>query len=86
MREDFFMYAEEVDYCYYLKNHSIKSYIVPKSRVIHERNSHKKYVFKEYYRIKFLLFMKKYYNQRVSSFILKNRFKILSYISNKKND
>ena len=74
MREDFFMYAEEVDYCYYLKNHSIKSYIVPKSRVIHEGgNSLKKNMYlEEYYRRRnFLLFMKKYYKQRVSSFILR---------------
>lgn len=36
MREDFFMYGEETDYCYRLKKLNINSYIVPKSVVVHK--------------------------------------------------
>tara|TARA_B110000037_G_C17123616_1_gene506992 strand:+ start:1320 stop:2243 length:924 start_codon:yes stop_codon:yes gene_type:complete len=36
MREDFFMYGEETDYCYKLNKLEIKSFIVPKSVIIHK--------------------------------------------------
>tara|TARA_B100000767_G_C19704503_1_gene509903 strand:+ start:69 stop:971 length:903 start_codon:yes stop_codon:yes gene_type:complete len=36
MREDFFMYGEETDYCYRLKKLNINSYIVPKSIIVHK--------------------------------------------------
>ena len=36
MREDFFMYGEETDYCYRLKKHGISSFIVPESVVVHK--------------------------------------------------
>ena len=36
MREDFFMYGEETDYCYRLKKLNMNSYIVPKSIIVHK--------------------------------------------------
>ena len=36
MREDFFMYGEETDYCYRLNKKGIKSYIVSRSIVVHK--------------------------------------------------
>ena len=74
MREDFFLYAEELDYCFYLKKHSIKSYIVPTSRVIHkggESLKTNKYLEDYYRRRNFLFFMKKHYNQTVYSFVVR---------------
>ena len=61
MREDFFMYGEETDYCYRLKKLGIPSYIVPKSVVIHkgaESLKNSKHL-ESYYRRRNLLYFEK---------------------------
>lgn len=65
MREDFFMYGEETDYCYRLKKLNINSYIVPKSVVVHKggeglRNN--KGLESYYRRRNMLYFEKEHYN------------------------
>lgn len=64
MREDFFMYGEEVDYCYRLNKLGIKSYVVPESIVVHkgaESLKEKKYLEKYYRRRNFLFFENNHY-------------------------
>ena len=64
MREDFFMYGEETDYCYRLNKLGIKSYVVPESIVIHkgaESLKNKRYIEKYYRRRNFLFFEKTHY-------------------------
>ena len=36
MKEDFFMYGEETDYCYRLKKCGVPSFVVPESLVVHK--------------------------------------------------
>ena len=61
MREDFFMYGEETDYCYRLKKLGISSYIVPDSVVVHKgaesfkNNNH----LESYYRRRNILYFEK---------------------------
>ena len=64
MREDFFMYGEETDYCFRLNKIGVKSYIVPTSIVIHkgaESLKKKKYLERYYRRRNFLFFEKIHY-------------------------
>tara|TARA_B110000483_G_scaffold238017_2_gene313855 strand:- start:4318 stop:5226 length:909 start_codon:yes stop_codon:yes gene_type:complete len=64
MREDFFMYGEETDYCYRLKKLGIPSYIVPKSVVIHkgaESLKNSKHLESYYRRRNILYFEKEHY-------------------------
>jgi GT2 family glycosyltransferase len=64
MREDFFMYVEETDYCYRLNKLGIKSYVVPESIVVHkgaESLKEKKYLEKYYRRRNFLFFENNHY-------------------------
>ena len=82
MREDFFMYGEEVDYCYFLNKNRTKSYIVPKSIVVHRGGESLKKIkyLEEYYRRRnVLLLMKRYYNQSISKYII-NKIGILSFL------
>lgn len=80
LRTDFFMYVEEVDYCYDLKRKGIDSYIVPNSLVIHkgaESFKGQSYLEKYYRRRNMLYFEKKNYN--IS--IIKNINKRTGWIS-----
>jgi GT2 family glycosyltransferase len=64
LREDFFMYGEETDYCFRLNKQGIKSYVVPSSIVVHkgaESLKDKKYLEKYYRRRNFLYFEKSHY-------------------------
>tara|TARA_B110001450_G_scaffold39968_1_gene35819 strand:+ start:71 stop:982 length:912 start_codon:yes stop_codon:yes gene_type:complete len=64
MREDFFMYGEETDYCFRLNKTGIKSYVIPTSIVIHkgaDSLKEKKYLEKYYRRRNFLFFEKIHY-------------------------
>lgn len=72
MREDFFMYGEELDFCYFLRKKEIKSYIITKSIVVHKGGESLKNTnyLEEYYRRRnFLFFMKIHYGQSIVSFI-----------------
>lgn len=64
MREDFFMYGEETDYCYRLNKLGIKSFVVPESIVIHkgaESLKDQKHLETYYRRRNFLFFEKAHY-------------------------
>jgi len=64
MREDFFMYGEETDYCYRLKKHGIYSFIVPESVVVHkgsETLKNSKHLESYYRRRNILYFEKEHY-------------------------
>ena len=64
MREDFFMYGEETDYCYKLKKQGISSYIVPESVVVHkgsESLKNSKHLESYYRRRNILYFEKEHY-------------------------
>ncbi|MAJ05458.1 MAG: hypothetical protein CL827_01170 [Crocinitomicaceae bacterium] len=79
MREDFFMYGEETDYCYKLKKLGISSYIVPESVVLHngsESLKNSKHLESYYRRRNILYFEKEHYG--VS--ILKNLTKRVGII------
>ena len=68
MREDFFMYGEETDYCFKLKKHGIHSYIIPNSIVVHkgaESFKKTKYLETYYRRRNFLYFHKEHYNYSI---------------------
>lgn len=72
MIEDFFMYGEEIDYCYKLNKLGIKSYIVPDSIVIHKGGESLKKAnhIEEYYRRRnFLFFMKTHYKQSIVNYM-----------------
>jgi len=71
MREDFFMYGEETDYCYRLKKLGISSVVVPKSVVVHKgAESFKTSKFLEsYYRRRNILYFEK---EHYGILILKN--------------
>lgn len=65
MREDFFMYVEETDYCYSLNKKGISSYLITSSIVVHKGGEslkgHKN--LESYYRRRnFLYFQKDHYN------------------------
>lgn len=83
MREDFFMYGEETDYCYRLKKRGISSFVIPESVVVHKgseslRNS--KHI-ESYYRRRNMLYFEKYH-YGVSIFKnLRKRPGIISLIS-----
>ncbi len=65
MRLDYFMYAEETDYCYRLSKLGISSYVVPKSIIIHgggESLKSNKYLESYYRRRNMLFFEKEHYN------------------------
>ena len=65
MREEYFMYGEETDYCYELGKKEVFSYLVPSSVVVHkgaESLKNKKYLEKYYRRRNFILFQKTHYN------------------------
>ncbi len=82
MIEDFFMYGEEIDYCYRLNKLGIKSYIVPKSIVVHKGGEALKKIkyLEEYYRRRnVLLLMKRHYNQSITKYII-NKIGILSFL------
>ena len=90
MREDFFMYGEETDYCYRLKKHSVSSFIVPESVVVHtgaESFKNSKHLESYYRRRNMLYFEKDHYgisilknlNKRIGitqilKFFIKNLF------------
>tara|TARA_Y100000991_G_scaffold213939_1_gene200614 strand:- start:452 stop:1378 length:927 start_codon:yes stop_codon:yes gene_type:complete len=96
MREDFFMYGEETDYCYRLNKKGIKSYVVPSSIVVHrgaESFKDKRYLEKYYRRRNLLFFEKEHYgipifkNISLKSGILNCiKFFILFYIKFKTKD
>ena len=68
MREDFFMYGEETDYCYRLNKLGVKSYVVPGSIVIHkggESLKEKKYLETYYRRRNFLYFEKTHHGKSI---------------------
>lgn len=74
MREDFFMYGEETDYCYRLNKLGINSFVVPESIVIHkgaESLKEKSYLEIYYRRRNFLYFEKIHYGKSV----IKNIYK-----------
>jgi GT2 family glycosyltransferase len=74
MREDFFMYGEETDYCYRLNKLGIKSFVVPESIVIHkgaDSLKEKRYLEIYYRRRNFLYFEKTHYGKSV----IKNIYK-----------
>jgi GT2 family glycosyltransferase len=90
MREDFFMYGEETDYCYRLKKVGISSFVVPESVVVHkgaESLKNSKHLESYYRRRNILYFEKEHYgvsilknlNKRVGitqivKFFIKNLF------------
>ena len=79
MREDFFMYGEETDYCYRLKKVGISSFVVPESVVVHkgaESLKNSKHLESYYRRRNILYFEKEHYG--VS--ILKNLTKRVGII------
>jgi GT2 family glycosyltransferase len=84
MREDFFMYGEETDYCYKLKKRGIPSFIVPKSITIHkgaESLKNNKYLELYFRRRNYLCFEKEHYKKSILS-ILKEKvgvFKLIKY-------
>ena len=96
MREDFFMYGEEVDYCYRLNKLGIKSYVVPESIVVHkgaESLKEKKYLEKYYRRRNFLFFENNHYGISIfkniaikSGIINSNKFFISFFINFKTKD
>jgi len=64
MREDFFMYGEETDYCYRLKKVGISSFVVPESVVVHkgaESLKNSKHLESYYRRRNILYFEKEHY-------------------------
>ena len=64
LREDFFMYGEETDYCYRLKKLGVSSFIVPESVVVHkgaESLKNRKYLESYYRRRNILYFEKEHY-------------------------
>jgi GT2 family glycosyltransferase len=64
LREDFFMYGEETDYCYRLKKLGISSFIVPESVVVHkgaESLKNSKHLESYYRRRNILYFEKEHY-------------------------
>lgn len=64
MREDFFMYGEETDYCYRLKKRGINSYLITSSIVIHSGKGSflKSPIVRYYTRRNGLYFEKTHYN------------------------
>ncbi|MDA9808746.1 glycosyltransferase family 2 protein [Flavobacteriales bacterium] len=65
MREDFFMYGEETDYCYSLNKKGISSYLITSSIAIHKGAESLRYNknLESYYRRRnFLYFQKDHYN------------------------
>ena len=97
LREDFFMYGEETDYCYRLKKLGVSSFIVPESVVVHkgaESLKNRKYLESYYRRRNILYFEKEHYG--VSIFknikkiagllpIIKFFLKQMSYIKQNKD-
>ena len=82
MREDFFMYGEETDYCYRLKKLGISSFIVPESVVVHkgaESLKESKHLELYYRRRNSLYFEKEHYGLSIFN-NLKKRVGILSLI------
>ena len=75
MRSDFFMYVEEVDYCFMLKKYfNIPSYIVKSSIVVHKGGvslKNQKHLEKYYRRRNQLIFLNQYYGQKILSLITK---------------
>lgn len=72
MKEDFFMYGEEIDYCYRLNKFGIKSYVVKSSLVIHkggESLKNRKHLEQYYRRRNFLIFMRSFYQEKVHNYI-----------------
>lgn len=68
MREDFFMYVEETDYCYRLNKKGIMSYVVPQSIVTHkgaESLKDKSYIERYYRRRNLLYFEKEHYSKNI---------------------
>jgi GT2 family glycosyltransferase len=68
MKEDFFMYGEETDYCYKLKKLGISSFVVPESVVVHkgaESLKKIKHIEKYYRRRNILRFEKEHYGKSV---------------------
>jgi GT2 family glycosyltransferase len=68
MREDFFMYGEETDYCYRLKKLGISSYIIPGSIVVHkgaESFKDNKHLASYYRRRNILRFQKDHYGTSI---------------------
>ena len=68
LREDFFMYGEETDYCYRLKKLGVSSFIVPESVVVHkgaESLKNRKYLESYYRRRNMLRFEKDHYGLSV---------------------
>ncbi|MDB0011097.1 glycosyltransferase family 2 protein [Flavobacteriales bacterium] len=82
MREDFFMYGEETDYCYKLKKLDIPSFIVPESVVVHkggESLKKSKHLELYYRRRNILCFEKEHYG--ISIFKnLQNRVGVFCFI------
>lgn len=75
IKEDFFMYGEDLDYSYSLKRQwNINSFIVPKSVVVHKGGNSLKHIkfLEEYYRRRnFLYFHRTHYNKSIIKYILK---------------
>jgi GT2 family glycosyltransferase len=68
MNQSFFMYGEELDYCYSLWLNKIPSYIVPKSVVVHKGGvslKDSKYLEIYYRRRNHLYFLKKFYKTSI---------------------
>lgn len=97
LREDFFMYGEETDYCYSLKKHGISSYIVPESVVIHkgaESLKNSKHLESYYRRRNMLYFERDHYgvsifkniNKRTGVFQVLKFFIKNIFIKNEKNE
>ena len=97
MREDFFMYGEETDYCYRLKKLGISSFVVPESVVVHkgaESLKNSKHLESYYRRRNILYFEKEHYGvsilknltkrvgiTQIIKFFIKNLF-----VNSKKNE
>ena len=76
---DYFLYTEEVDFCFRAKNKGIKSYYFPEAKLVHfggeSMESTKLSTFIELYESK-ILFIKKHYSSLYSKF-----FKLILFIA-----
>lgn len=83
MKEDFFMYGEETDYCYRLKKKGINSFLITSSIVIHcgEGSFFNSPIVRYYTRRNGLYFEKTHYNISIISNIQKRSgiFKIIKF-------
>ena len=83
MNKKYFMYCEDIEYCYRMKINGIKSFVVVESVVLHEGGESMKSQsnIQQYYRRRnHLFFLRKFYNQSILMNIIKKNGLIRSVL------